>query len=123
MELTYEVRGTITDESGVPVPSARITFYESWVNANVTDNKGGFEERVRVLGEVISDEYGVFELIFSTQPGLKQISIKRDGFLEKNTTFLLNSEDTTPITGPYALKYAGETSSRQDEEEMLIKHE
>lgn len=122
-EMTYNVRGTITDESGLPVPTARITVYEIWVNANVTDNNGGFEEKVRVLGEVNSDDSGMFDLTFLAHPGLKQVSISRDGFLEKNSTYLLEAEDTSPIIGPYVLEYAHETLTSREVEEMLIKHE
>lgn len=122
-EITYTLTGTITDESGLPLPTARITVYEIWVNANVTDNNGGFEEKVRVLGEANSDDSGRFELTFSAYPGLKQVSISRDGFLEKNTTYLLEDGDTSPMTGPYVLEYENATSSPGKEEEMLIKHD
>ena len=122
-ELTYNVRGTITDESGLPVPSARITVYEIWVNVNVTGNHEGFEEKVRVLVEAESDDSGMFVLTFPAHPGLKQISISREDYIEKNTTFLLTKEDTSPTTGPYVLAYASKTLSAGDSEEMLIKHE
>ncbi len=121
-EMKYNIRGTITDESGTPLPTARITVYEIWVNANVTDNNDGFEEKVRVLGEANSDDSGRFELTLSAYPGLKLVSINRDGFLEKNTTYLLEDGDTTHMIGPYVLEYENETSSPGKEEEMLIKH-
>lgn len=122
-EMTYNVRGKITDESNLPLPTARITVYEIWVNANVTDNNGGFEERVRILGEAESDYSGRFALTFPAHPGLKQVAISREDFIEKNSTFLLTEEDTSLTAGPYVLEYAKETLSAGDNEQMLIKHE
>ena len=84
-------RGTITDPFGQPVEGASIRVYEIWVNPNLTGNNEGFTEKIKIWTETDTDKEGHFETQIPFDRSLKQVSISKDGYKDKNSVILIES--------------------------------